>query len=156
MILYLFANRALEGATNVSVMSSNDADETRHPTGSIRDLPGILSTATSWLACSELWPDRQDSEAATVEIHLAVHADHSFSVINDDSGRMREIGIFRGTLFSERPGPLTWLRPHSACSVDYLGLRWVVPRERFEDEVQRIVLGVSELAGKPGTLVPTE
>lgn len=155
MILYLFANRALESATSVSVLSSNDSHATRHPTGSISDLPGILSTATSWLVCSELWPDRQEGDAATVEIHLAVHADHSFSVIDDHSGSMREVGIFRGTLFSERPGPLTWLRPHSACSVEYVGLRWVVPRERLDDEVQRIVLGVSELAGKPGTLVPT-
>lgn len=156
MILYLFANRALESAASVAVLSSNDSHEPRHPTESISDLPGILSTATSWLVCSELWPDRQESDAATVEIHLAVHADHSFSAIDDHSGSMREIGIFRGTLFSERPGPLTWLRPHSACSVDYVGLRWVVPRESLEEEVQRIVLGVSELAGKPGMLVPTD
>ncbi|OEC65678.1 hypothetical protein A7D21_32880 [Pseudomonas sp. AP19] len=156
MILYLFANRALEGATNVAVLSPNESPGTQHPTGGISDLPGILSTATSWMACTELWPDRLDSDAATAEIHIAVHADHSLSVINDLEGSMREVGIFRGTLFCERPGPLTWLRPHSACSVDYLGLRWVVPRERLDDEVQRIVLGVSELAGKPGTRVPTD
>lgn len=156
MILYLFANRALESSTSVAVFSSSDSNETRHPTACISDLPGILSTATSWLVCSQLWPDRLESDAATVEIHLAVHADHSFSAINDHSGSMREIGIFRGTLFSERPGLLTWLRPNSACSVDYVGLRWVVPSESFEDEVQRIVLGISELAGKPGTLVPTD
>jgi hypothetical protein len=156
VILYLFANRALEAVTNVAVVSPNDPPETQYPTGSISDLPGILSTATSWLVCSELWPDRLESDAPNVEIHLAVHADHSLSVINGQTGSMREVGIFRGTLFSERPGPLTWLRPHSACSVDYLGLRWVVPRESLDDEVQRIVRGVSELAGKPGTLIPTE
>lgn len=153
MIIYKFADSSVTAATNVNVLSRCESPITMHPTGSIQDLPGILGMATSWLVCKELWPDRVAPDASTAEIHLAVHADHSFSVINDQCGSHREVGIFRGMLYAQPPGPLTWLRPHSACSVEYVGLRWVVPREDLLGEISRIARGLTELTGDAGNLI---
>lgn len=153
MICYTFAKGAADFASTCSVLSPNDLPASKHPSGSISSLPGVLGTATSWLVCDQLWPHREAPDTSTAEIHFAVHADHSFAIVNDHANTLGEMGIFRGTLFAQAPGPLHWMRPNSANSVEYVGLRWVVLSEHLEMEVQRLVVGLGELAGSPGVQI---
>ncbi|MBM5458541.1 hypothetical protein H8F21_13310 [Pseudomonas sp. P66] len=151
MIMYKFHHSAVLDVRNLPTPSDRTRDPSIYPTSGISDLPGVLASATSWLVCETLWPYRVEAESLTAEIHFSVHSDHSFATIDDLTGDLREHGIFAATLYAQKPGPLSWLRPHSSFSVEYTGLRWVVPRDSLAQEIERIA---HELAGQPGQLVP--
>lgn len=149
VIIYTFPANAVKDVRNPPLNTQSALGAEQYPTCGISGLPGVLATATSWLVCEALWPDRASADAPTAEIHFSVYADHSLATVDDLSGALREQGIFAATLFAQLPGPLTWLRPHSAFSVEYLGLRWVVPRASLETELERLAAAIADLAGEP-------
>ncbi len=149
VIVYTFTATVVKDVRDPPLNTQSALGAEQYPTSGISGLPGVFATATSWLVCEALWPDRASADAPTAEIHFSVHADHSLSTVDDLSGALRERGIFAATLFAQQPGPLTWLRPHSAFSVDYVGLRWVVPRASLETELERLAAAITDLAGEP-------
>lgn len=114
----------------------------------ITELSDPFASAQDWVLFSELWPHRE-SEDGTVEIHLAIYADHCFDMVCDISRSHTSLGIFSGTLFVRDPANLSWVRPNSPAGLTYVGLRWVVSRSdlvkewlRLEDAISAFVPGI--------------
>lgn len=110
----------------------------------ITELSAPFASAQDWVLFSELWPHREP-EHGTVEIHLAIYADHSFDVVCEKNRSHTSLGIFSGTLFVRDPANLSWMRPNSPSGLTYVGLRWVVNRSGLVMEWQRLADAMSAL-----------
>lgn len=107
------------------------------------DLPGIFSTAHSWVLHNEYWPDKRDD--GSVELHLAVSADHCYEWVDDKTGETVSVGVFAGSLYARLPGVLDWMRPNSFTSAGYSGLMWRITPEALSSKISLIQASVGEL-----------
>jgi hypothetical protein len=107
-------------------------------TDGISDLAAPFSSASEWVLFNESWPDRGPDEIDTLDIHLAIYADHSLEVVDDLAKSKTTVGIFSGTLFVWDRRSFSWVSQHSPTGMTYVGLRWVVKRHDLDSEWTRI------------------
>lgn len=115
-------------------------------TEGISDLDAPFCSATEWVLFNDCWPNRMPNEVDTLEIHLAIYADHSLEVVDDVARSKTSIGIFSGTLFVRERSSLSWVSQHSPSGMTYVGLRWVVQRNDLHSEWTRISTALLSLA----------
>lgn len=135
--------RALAPPVDARILQETTCSQVSSAEG-ILELPGIFSTAHSWVLHNEYWPDKRDGEC--VELHLAVSADHCYEWADDQTGEPVSVGVFAGTLYARQPGVLDWMRPNAFTSPGYSGLMWRVTPETLASQISLIRASVGNLS----------
>ncbi|MHD0644444.1 hypothetical protein ACYPKM_02255 [Pseudomonas aeruginosa] len=107
-------------------------------------MPTVFHEA-EWLSCKGAWPHSDLGFEDVVFLSLTLVGNHTYNQITD-TGELIMVEATPGAFFMTDPRGYHWLEPSKpdANRNGFVCLQWVIDRDKFQVEYDRIVKGIGE------------